>query len=236
MTWSSVRANVDRKIPRLTAPIDSSSAIRKARNGEPAESTPSPIENAGSGPMAGTAIEFRMNSVSAITWIVAKIPNPRLYPSTISPRVTGVGEQSLQRAADALAQEADAGQQEDEEVAEEAEEDRRQHVDLVRVGREVDGLVLDLRDDRRRHAGRDELLRDRARTPWSFPKSAASAPGSVPRVITRERRPRCRTWTSVEQRCRRGRWPRRRCPSRTWAIAALARRRPCRRSRRRRGR
>ena len=90
MTWSSVRAKVDRKMPRLTAPIDSSSAITNARIGEPAEATPRPMENAGIGPMTGTAIEFRMKIVRNTIWIVAKIPKPRLYPRTISPRDTGV--------------------------------------------------------------------------------------------------------------------------------------------------
>ena len=52
--WNSVRANVEMKIPRLTAPSASRSATRKARPGEPALAIPRPIENAGSGPIAGT--------------------------------------------------------------------------------------------------------------------------------------------------------------------------------------
>ncbi len=77
-TCSSVRAKVDRKIPRLTAPIARSTATRNAIAGLPADWTLSPIVKAASGPMAGTSRLPSTNSVSTRTWIVAKNPNPRL--------------------------------------------------------------------------------------------------------------------------------------------------------------
>ena len=55
----------------------------------------------------------------------------------LAPR-DGRGEQSLQRAADPLAQEADAGQHEDEEVREEGDEGRREQVEDVRIRRAID--------------------------------------------------------------------------------------------------
>jgi hypothetical protein len=77
-TCSSVRANVDRKMPRLTAPSASSSATRNARAGEPALAMPSPTENAGSGPMTGTWRVPRANAMMRMTWSVAKNPKPAL--------------------------------------------------------------------------------------------------------------------------------------------------------------
>jgi hypothetical protein len=76
MIWSSVRANVDRKIPRLTAPTARSSTTRKASAGLPAAGSPRPIENAGSGPTEGTWIVPSAQSSSTMTWMVANSPNP----------------------------------------------------------------------------------------------------------------------------------------------------------------
>ena len=52
-------------------------------------------------------------------------------------------KQAFERAADAFPQEADAGQDEDEEVGEETDHHRRERVELGGVGRAVDGRPFD---------------------------------------------------------------------------------------------
>ena len=76
MIWSSVRANVERKIPRLTAPTASSRTTRNARTGLPTMPTPRPTEKAGSGPRAGTWTLARTQTMSRATWSVANRPKP----------------------------------------------------------------------------------------------------------------------------------------------------------------
>ena len=81
MNWmicSSVRAKVDRKIPRLTAPSASSRTTRNAISGLPAMATPSPTEKAGSGPMAGIRRLPSTHVMSSATWTTANRPKPRV--------------------------------------------------------------------------------------------------------------------------------------------------------------
>ena len=67
-----------------------SSTTTNATIGLPATLTPRPIENDGSGPMAGTWRLPRTQVINNATWIIAKSPNPSVYPATTSPRATGV--------------------------------------------------------------------------------------------------------------------------------------------------
>ena len=54
-TWSSVRANVDRKMPRLTAPRAVDDDHEEGEERAPGDRQPRPTENVGRGPRAGTA-------------------------------------------------------------------------------------------------------------------------------------------------------------------------------------
>jgi hypothetical protein len=75
-TWNSLLVKVEMKIPRFTAPSASSSVTRNASPGEPALAIPSPIVNAGNGPMAGTSTWPSEKAMITATWSVAKKPKP----------------------------------------------------------------------------------------------------------------------------------------------------------------
>ena len=161
MIWSSVRANVERKMPRLTAPRASSSTTRNASRGLPAMWMPRPTAGAGSGPSAGT-------------WTVPERPGdqdrdldrgeqaePERVPEDDLSARHRRGHEALERAAGALAQEAHAGEDVDEEVGEEPDDGRREGRDRVVRRGPVDRRMVDGRDrrsGRRRGRGQDGPL------------------------------------------------------------------------------
>src|SRR4051812_41917839 len=81
MNWticSSVRAKVDRKMPRLTATRPSRNVITNANSGEPALYTPRPMLNDEKGPIAGTLMLISTNVRTTTDCSVAKNVKPAL--------------------------------------------------------------------------------------------------------------------------------------------------------------
>ena len=74
--WNSVRAKVDRKMPRFDRAEREEQRDRKARTASPA-AIPSPTEP-GAGSNAGTFSVPSAKAMIRMTWSVAKNPNPVL--------------------------------------------------------------------------------------------------------------------------------------------------------------
>ena len=124
MTWSSVRANVERKIPRLTAPSARSSTTRYARTGLPTTWMPEAERERRQRPDRRHLDRAQRPGQQQRDLDRGEQPEPdRVAGDDLAPG-DGRRHQPLQRPAGPLAQEADAGQDVDEEVDEERDDGR----------------------------------------------------------------------------------------------------------------
>ena len=127
--WNSVRANVDRKMPRFTAAIASSSVITKASTGEPAMGTPRPMIDLRQRPDRGDVDRAEHEQQEQRDLERGEDAEAERVADDDLAAAHGRRHQPLERAADAFAQEADAGQDVDEEEDDEADERGRERVE-----------------------------------------------------------------------------------------------------------
>ena len=132
MNWmicSSVRAKVERKMPRLTAPRAASDDDEEGEERAPGDrDAEADRERRAAARWPGRGRSPSAQAMRSATWIVANSPKPeRVAGDDLAARDRGRHE-ALERAAGPLPQEADAGQEVDEEVGEEADDRRREAV------------------------------------------------------------------------------------------------------------